>query len=118
MIEKMTETEFEVADIIWQQEPILSTKLVAICIEKFNWKKSTAYTILKRIENKGIIVNENGVIKSLIKKDEWETYESEKFINETFSGSLPKFLTAFSRGSRLTKKEIEELKKLIEQQEG
>ena len=85
---------------------------------KYNDKGGEFAAFFKAAKDAFDSVNENGVIKSLIKKDEWETYESEKFINETFSGSLPKFLTAFSRGSRLTKKEIEELKKLIEQQEG
>ena len=113
----LTEAERNLAEIIWQNEPVLSSELVKICEEKFLWKKSTTYTMLKRLENKGIFINAGGVVKAALKKEAWEAKKSSNFIKENFQGSLPRFLTAFSRENRLSKREIEDLKRLIEEQE-
>ena len=109
----VVETHF--ADLIWNNEPISSGELVKLCEKELNWKKSTTYTILRRLCDRGIFQNINGVVTSLISKDEFNAAQSEKFVEETFNGSLPKFLAAFSTRKKLSDSEIEELKKLIDE---
>ena len=109
----VVETHF--ADVIWNNEPISSGELVKLCEKELSWKKSTTYTILRRLCERGIFQNINGVVTSLISKDEFNAAQSEKFVEETFNGSLPKFLAAFSTRKKLSDSEIEELKKLIDE---
>ena len=109
----VVETHF--ADVIWNNEPISSGELVKLCEKELRWKKSTTYTILRRLCDRGIFQNINGVVTSLISKDEFNAAQSEKFVEETFNGSLPKFLAAFSTRKKLSDSEIEELKKLIDE---
>lgn len=109
----VVETHF--ADLIWNNEPISSGELVKLCEKELNWKKSTTYTILRRLCDRGIFQNINGVVTSLISKDEFNAAQSEKFVEETFNGSLPKFLAAFSTRKKLSDSEIEELKRLIDE---
>lgn len=106
------ETKF--AEIIWENEPISSAVLSKICLEKLGWKKSTTYTVLKRLCDKGIFTNCEGAVTSLIKKEEFYALQSERFVETTFGGSLPKFLAAFTARKTLTKEEVEELKQMIE----
>ncbi|MDR7869376.1 MAG: BlaI/MecI/CopY family transcriptional regulator [Tissierellaceae bacterium] len=114
MIEyRLTEAEENLADIIWSMEPIRSPELVKICEEKFYWKKSTTYTMLKRLEEKNIVINHNSIVKSLIRKDDFHAEQSKIFIEGKFDGSLPKFLAAFTRRKKLSVKEVQELQKLI-----
>ena len=110
---RLTDTESKFADIIWVNEPIQSGELVKLCEVELNWKKSTTYTMLKRLENKEIFENRNGIVSSLIKKDEFYAEQSKQFVEETFDGSLPKFLASFTRSKRLSNKEINELQRLI-----
>ena len=109
----VVETHF--ADVIWNNEPISSGELVKLCEKELSWKKSTTYTILRRLCERGIFQNTNGVVTSLISKDEFNAAQSEKFVEETFNGSLPKFLAAFSTRKKLSDSEIEELKRLIDE---
>ena len=106
--------EARFADLIWENQPIPSGVLVKLCEEKLEWKKSTTYTMLKRLCQKGIFQNEDGVVKALISKAEFESLQSQEFVEETFDGSLPRFLAAFTRKKKLSETEIEELKKLID----
>ena len=117
MIQKMTESEEILADIIWKSEPVGSGTLVKICADELQWKKSTTYTMLKKIIDKGIFTNEDSKVYSLITKEEYYVKQSIQFVEETFSGSLPKFFTAFVSGKKISKKQAEELKKLIEEYE-
>ncbi|MEA1962157.1 MAG: BlaI/MecI/CopY family transcriptional regulator [Bacillota bacterium] len=110
---KLTDMEARFADIIWAHEPIPSGNLVKLCEAELSWKKSTTYTMLKRLEGKGIFENKGGTVSALIKKDEFYAGQSKQFVEETFEGSLPKFLAAFTRSKRLSDKEIDELQKLI-----
>ena len=109
--------ESKFADIIWDNEPISSTELVKICEKEFNWKKSTTYTVLKRLSNKGLFVSNNGIVTSLISKEELQSVQSHNFVRETFQGSLPAFLTAFTSRNALTKDELAYLKKLVNEYE-
>ncbi|NLX64817.1 MAG: BlaI/MecI/CopY family transcriptional regulator [Clostridiaceae bacterium] len=112
---KLTESEEKFAELIWQNEPIGSGDLVKLCEKEMNWKKSTTYTMLKKLCEKGIFQNVNSVVSSLVTKDEYYSRQSIRFVEDTFGGSLPKFLTAFISGSRLNKQQAEELKRLIDE---
>lgn len=110
---RLTEAEENFADIIWSNEPIRSPELVKICEQKFNWKKSTTYTMLKRLEEKKIFRNKNSIVEALVKRDDFYAGRSKIFVEENFDGSLPRFLTAFTRTKKLNRSEIQELQKLI-----
>ena len=108
----VVETRF--ADIIWQNEPIASGELVKRCESELRWKKSTTYTVLKKLCDRGIFQNEKGVVTSLITKEEFNSRQSEKFIEETFEGSLPAFIAAFTKRKALSKKDMDEIRKMID----
>lgn len=112
---KLAESEERFAELIWQNEPIGSGKLVKICEKEMNWKKSTTYTVLKKLCEKGIFQNENAVVSSIITKEEYYAKQSIRFVEDTFGGSLPKFLTSFIGGKKLSKHQAEELKRLIDE---
>lgn len=114
---KLGEMEQKFADLIWETEPVSSGELVKRCAEEFGWKRTTTYTMLKRLIVRGIFANENGTVKALIQREEFLAAQGEQFLEEHFEGSLPLFLTAFSRRKKLGEKEIAELKKLIEEYE-
>ena len=106
--------ESRFAELIWDGEPISSTELVHLAERELGWKKSTTYTVLKRLCEKGIFQNEGGVVTSRLSREEYAARQSEQFVEETFSGSLPAFLTAFTRRKKLTEEEIDQLQRLIE----
>ncbi|NLX61518.1 MAG: BlaI/MecI/CopY family transcriptional regulator [Tissierellia bacterium] len=110
---RLTEAEENLAKIIWEREPIRSSDLVKICKEEFDWKKSTTYTMLKRLEEKKIVKNDNSLVVALIKKEDFYGEQSKMFVEENFGGSLPKFLAAFTRRRKLSSKEVEEIERLI-----
>lgn len=115
---RLGEIETRFADLIWDNEPVSSGKLVTLAAESLSWKKSTTYTILRRLCDRGIFRNDDGVVTSLISKQEFNAVQSEKFVNETFSGSLPQFLTAFSMRKKLSESEIEEIQRFIDENRG
>lgn len=106
--------EARFAQIIWDNEPISSGELVKICEKELDWKKSTTYTMLKRLCNRGIFQNSGGTVKRVLSKEEFLSKQSEDFINENYGGSLPLFLAAFSSGKKLGSKEIASLQELID----
>jgi len=112
---RLTESERKFAELIWQNEPINSGDLVKLCEREMKWKKSTTYTVLKKLCEKGLFKNENAVVSSLISKDEYYSRQSIRFVEDTFGGSLPRFLTAFISGRKLTRQQAEELKRLIDE---
>lgn len=109
--------ESRFADIIWQNEPISTTELVKLSEQELRWKKTTTYTVLKRLCDKGIFQNNKGTVTSLISKNEFFSVQSEKFVDETFGGSLPAFLTAFTMRKSLTQEEVAELRKMVAEYE-
>lgn len=115
---KLGAMETKFADLIWDNEPVSSGELVKICQKELEWKKSTTYTMLRRLCQRNIFQNKNGIVSSLLSKQEFNALQSEMFIEETFDGSLPQFLTAFTSRKKLTDKEIDELKNLINQNRG
>lgn len=113
----MTETEYKFVQLIWEKEPIGSGDLVRLCEAEFSWKKSTTYTVLKKLCINKILKNEDSLITSLIKQEEYHQIKSAKFVNDNFQGSLPKFLTAFMGKKKLSKKQAEEIRKIIDSYE-
>ena len=111
---KMGNLESRFADLIWEHEPLPSGQLVKMAAEALHWKSSTSYTVLKRLCARGIFQNQNGTVTSLLSRDDFYAMQSEQFVEETFDGSLPAFLTAFGKRKRLSDSEVEELKALID----
>ena len=111
---KLGEMEQKFADLIWENEPLASGELVKLCENAFAWKRTTTYTMLKRLCQRNIFVNENGTVRACMTKEEFQAAQGEAFLKENFDGSLPVFLAAFSRRRKLSSREIDELKKMIE----
>ena len=110
--------EARFADLIWMYEPLSSRALVTLCGEELGWKKSTTYTVLKRLCDKGIFQNENGTVTSRMTKEEYAAAQSEKFVEDTFGGSLPAFVAAFLRERKLSPQEADELRRMLDESEG
>ncbi len=106
------------ADIIWSNEPIGSGELVKICERELNWKKPTTYTVLRKLCEKGLFKNEDGVVTSLVSKEEFNASKSEKFVEDTYEGSLPAFIAAFMSHKKISKSDIDEIKKMINEYKG
>lgn len=111
---RLCESDFRFMSVIWDNEPLPSGELVKLCNEKFDWKKSTTYTMLKKMCEKGFAENDGSLVTSLIDRDSVQAYASEHFVEQTFAGSLPKFLVSFLGGKKISEKEAEELKRLID----
>ena len=111
---KLGEMEQRFADIIWAKEPVTSRRLTELCAEAFDWKRTTTYTMLRRLCARGIFQNQGGTVTSLLSKQEFAAAQGEQFLNETFDGSLPKFLAAFTRRNKLSEREIDEIQRLID----
>ena len=111
---RLAEAESRFADLIWSNEPLSSRTLAELAEKELFWKKSTTYTVLKRLCQKGIFQNQDGTVTSLISKDAFIAMQSERFVEQTFSGSLPAFLAAFGSRKKLSDREVEELQKIIE----
>ena len=116
---KLGAMESRFADLIWENEPIASGELVKLCAQALDWKKSTTYTMLRRLCQRNLFQNRDGIVTSCMTRTEFHAAQSEQFVEETFDGSLPKFLAAFATRKKLSDTEIDELERLIrEQKEG
>jgi BlaI family transcriptional regulator, penicillinase repressor len=111
---KLGEMEQRFANIIWDKAPIKTRDLIEICAEEFEWKRTTTYTMLKRLCERGIFKNDNGTVIVLLVKEDFLAEKGEEFLEESFKGSLPSFLAAFTRRKKLSQKEIEEIQQLID----
>ena len=112
---KLFDAEFKFVSLVWENEPINSTELVRLCADNLGWKKSTTYTVLKKLIDRGILRNSEAIVTALVKREDVQRYESNAVVEKSFGGSLPKFLTAFLDERQLTEQEIAELKKIIEE---
>lgn len=110
---KLGVVESRFADIIWQHEPLPSGELVKLCENELNWKKPTTYTVLRKLCERGIFQNRDGMVSSRISRQEFYALQSERFVEDTFEGSLPAFLAAFTVRKKLSDAEIDELQRLI-----
>lgn len=115
---KLGEIETIFADIIWDNEPVSSRRLTELAEERLNWKRTTTYTILKRLCDRELFQNEGGKVTSLVSREEFYARQSEMFVEETFKGSLPAFLAAFGSRKKLSEAEIDELQKVIDAMRG
>ncbi len=111
---QLAEGELQFAELIWEREPVSSGELVKLCANRFGWKKSTTYTVLKKLCDRGLFVNHNASVTALISREEYFSIQSEQFVEDAFGGSLPSFLTAFMGRKKLSGKQAEELKQLID----
>lgn len=103
------------ADLVWANEPVASGELVKICEKELEWKKSTTYTVLRKLCEKGLFKNEDGKVTSLISKDEFYSAKSKQIVEDSYSGSLPAFIAAFISNKKLTAKEADEIQKMIDE---
>ena len=115
---KLGAIETRFAEIIWTNAPLTTNQLIKLCAEELEWKRTTTYTVLKKLCEKGIFMSENSLVTAIISKQEFEGMQSEQFVEETFKGSLPAFLTAFNSRKKLSDQEIDEIQKLIDQMRG
>ncbi len=113
----LTDNEYRFAELVWKKEPIASGDLVKLCEAQFGWKKSTTYTVLKKLCVNRILKNEEAIVTALIKRNEYHQIRSEEFIGDNYEGSLPKFIAAFMDRRKLTRNQIEEIRKLIDRYE-
>ena len=111
---ELGEVQAAFADIIWANEPVGSGELVKLCENRFNWKKPTTYTVLTKLCEKGLFKNDDGIVTSLISKEEFNASKSEKFVQETYAGSLPAFIAAFMSHKKLSSGDIDEIQKMID----
>lgn len=111
---ELGEVQARFADLIWSHEPIASGELVKLCEKELMWKKPTTYTVLRKLCEKGIIQNQNGIVTSLITKKDFYAAKSEKFVEDTFQGSLPTFIAAFTSRKKLSASEVEEIQQMID----
>ena len=114
MTPKIFESEYRFCLILWEHEPIRSTDLAKLCKEKLEWSKTTTYTVIKRLSERGVIKNENAIVTSIVSKEEAQQSELEELMDKKFEGSLPAFIAAFGKRQALSDAEIEEIRKIIE----
>ena len=109
------ESEDRFCLIVWEHEPVRSSELVALCREQLGWKPTTTYTVIKRLSERGVLVNENSVVRSLVSKDEVQAAEIDELVEKKFGGSLPAFIAAFTRHRRLSGAELDEMQRMIDE---
>lgn len=114
---KLGMVEAHFADLIWENEPIHSRELAKICEKELNWKRTTTYVVLKKLCDRGLFQNENKIVSSVISKQEFRAMQSEKFVEDTFAGSLPLFINAFTSRKALTAEEISQIREMIDSYE-
>lgn len=111
---KLTESEHRFMCLVWDNQPLTSAQLVKLCADNFDWKKSTTYTVLKRLGEKEIVKNENSNIIPLVSQKDVQLYESNSVVNRSFGGSLPSFIAAFMEGKKLSGEDVERIKQMID----
>lgn len=116
-VPKIFESEYRFCLILWEHEPVNSTKLVELCKAQLGWSKATTYTVIRRLSERGVVKNENATVTSVISKEDAQKSRLEEMMEETFEGSVPAFIAAFSRSKKITRSEVEQLKALIDSYE-
>ena len=113
-VPKIFESEYRFCEILREHEPVTSSELVRLCNEALEWKKSTTYTVIRRLSERGVLKSEGAVVTSLISREDVQSAESAEVVERTFSGSLPSFIAAFARKKNLSKQEVDEIQKIID----
>ena len=109
--------ESQFADIIWKNAPLSSRDLVKLCQQQLEWKKSTTYTVLKKLCDRGIFRNEDGIVTPLVSRQEFHARQSQRFVEETFQGSLPAFISAFASGKKLSPQDVSDIRRMLDEYE-
>ena len=113
-IPKIHEGEYRFCLIMWVHEPVTAAELVKLCQEQLGWKRTTTYTVIKRLGEKGVLQNDNGTITSLVSKDAVQAYEIGELVEKTFEGSLPAFVAAFTKHQNISEEELDEVQRMID----
>ena len=111
---KLCDSEYRFMTVVWEASPVKSGELVRLCKEKLGWKKSTTYTVIKKLSERGFLKNEDTVVTALVPQDRCQAVESDYFVERTFEGSLPRFIAAFLGQRTISEQEAEEIKRLID----
>ena len=111
---KVFESEFRFCLILWEHEPIKSSELVSLCEKQLGWKPTTTYTVIKRLSERGVLKNENTIVSSLVSRDEIQAAEIDELVEKKFAGSVPAFISAFTKHQKLSQREIDEVQKMID----
>ena len=111
---KIFESEYRFCLILWEHEPVTTTELVKLCQAQLGWKRTTTYTVIKRLGDRGVLKNQDGLVTALISREDAQVSELDELMEKKFQGSLPAFLAAFARRQSLTEKEVEEIRRIIE----
>ena len=111
---KVFESEYRFCRILWEHEPVRSSELVSLCREQLGWKPTTTYTVIKRLSERGVLVNENSVVRALVTKDDVQAAEIDELVEKKFGGSLPAFIAAFAKNRRFSKTELDEVQRMID----
>lgn len=113
-IPKVFESEYRFCRILWENEPVKSSNLVRLCQEQLGWKPTTTYTVLRRLGDRGVLKNENTVVRSLVSREQVETAQIDEMVEKAFGGSLPAFVAAFTRSHKLSRAEVDEVQAMID----
>ena len=113
-IPKIFESEYRFCLILWEHEPITASELVKLCQESLGWKRTTTYTVIKRLSERGVLKNEEGVVTSLVSKDEAQASEIDELVEKKFEGSLPAFVAAFTKHQNISEEELDEVQRMID----
>lgn len=113
-IPKIHESEYKFCLIMWAHEPVTSVELVKLCQQQLGWKRTTTYTVIKRLSERGVLKNDNGKITSIVSKDQAQTFEIDELVEKKFEGSLPAFISAFTKHQNLSDKELDEVQHMID----
>ena len=111
---KVFESEYRFCLILWEHEPVRSSELVSLCREQLGWKPTTTYTVIKRLSERGVLVNENSGVRALVTKDDVQAAEIDELVEKKFGGSLPAFIAAFAKNRRFSKTELDEVQRMID----
>ena len=111
---KIHESEYRFCLILWKHEPVTAAELAKLCRERLGWKRTTTYTVIKRLGERGVLKNKNGAVTSLISKDEAQAFEIDELVEKKFEGSLPAFVAAFTRRHALSEEELDEVQRMID----
>ena len=111
---KIFESEYRFCLILWENEPVSSGQLAKLCREQLDWKPTTTYTVIKRLSERGVLVNENSVVRSLVTKEQVQFSEIDELVEKKFEGSLPAFIAAFTKHGKISEKEIDQVQKMID----
>lgn len=114
-IPEIFESEYRFCEILWEHEPVLSSALVGLCRDKLGWKKSTTYTVIKRLSQRGIVKSKNAVVTALVSREEVQSARSREFVEKNFSGSLPGFIAAFTQKCKVSKQDAAEISRMLDE---